>query len=385
MNGRLKALAGALVVLLVVAASVTYGVRKNDKWTPDGFLYARMMLVDTGMSEADARTAASRFYLTTPAARDPHERTFYAAQAPAFFEAQYPLFRGRPLYPWLAARLYPWFGFLALKVVAAIGAVIAAAAAYRLFLLFGPWWLAACGAIAAVSPAAIGEAAVLPLTDGLALGWWTVTLAAIAAYARRPSRTALIVAIVAAALLALTRPAIWLPIGAAAGFFVAARFAGDPAWRRGALVMLLAQLAVAAAAVAYTAAIHGANLVTLTQWAYTWQTAEHGWFVERGLAGWYLLLIVRDIVSEPARLVLLGLPVLAIAAAAIGFALRKRDPSVAVLLGAACAAPLAILLNPIDIARTLELPLASVVTAGVVAALGVALRPAREAELVQQR
>jgi hypothetical protein len=384
-QGRLKSLAGALVVLLVVATSVTYELRKNDKWTPDGFLYARMMLVDTGMTEADAHAAASRFYLTTRAARDPHERTFYAAQGPAFFEAQYPLFRGRPLYPWLAAQFYPRIGFVALKVVAALGAVLAAAAAYRLFLLFAPWWLAACGAIATVSPAAIGDAPVLALTDGLALGWWTVALAAIAVYARRPTRTALAIAIVAAALLALTRPAIWLPIGAAAGFLVAARLAGDPARRRGALIMLLAQLAVAAAAVAYTAAIHGANVATLTQWAYAWQTAEHGWFVERGIAGWYLLLILRDIVYEPALLVLRGLPVLGVAAAAIGFAKRRRDPVVAVLLGAACAAPLAVVLNPIDVARALELPLVPVVMAGVVAALSAALRAPANADLLQQR
>jgi len=161
---------------------------------------------------------------------------------------------------------------------------------------------------------------------------------------------------------------------AAAGFLVAARGTGDPARRRPALVMLFAQLAAAAAAVAYTAAIHGANVATLTQWAYTWQTAEHGWFVERGIAAWYALLILRDIVYEPALLVLRGLPVLGIAAAAIGFTLRKRDPAVAVLLGAACAAPLAIVLNPIDISRALELPLAPVVTAGVVAALAAARR-----------
>jgi hypothetical protein len=384
MHERLRAVLGALAVVLVVAASVTYQLRTSDKWTPDGFLYARMMLVDTGLSEPEAQAAASRFYLTTPAANDAHERTFYGSRAPAFFQAQYPLFRGRPLYPWLAAQLYPRFGFFALKLIAALGAVVAAAAAYRLFLLFAPWWLAACGAIAAVSPVVIGEAAVLPLTDGLALGWWTVALAAIATCARRPTRGALAVAIAAAALLALTRPAIWLPVGAAAGFVYAARRAGDPAVRRGALVMLLAQLAVAAGAVVYTAAVHGANLATLTQWAYTWQTAEHGEFVERGIAGWYAALIVRDIGLEPARMVLHGWPVLAAAAAAVGFTLRKRDLSVAVLLGAACAAPLAILLNPIDIVRTLDLPLAPVMMAGVVAALGAALRVG-ERDLVEQR
>ena len=100
---RLKALLGGLVVLLVVAAMLAHDVRKDDRWDPDGFLYTRMMLVDTGLSEDDAHRAASRFFLTTPAARDPDARDFYGARPPAWYEAQYPLFRARPLYPQLAA------------------------------------------------------------------------------------------------------------------------------------------------------------------------------------------------------------------------------------------------------------------------------------------
>ena len=116
---RLKALLGGLVVLLAVGAVLAHDVRKDDRWDPDGFLYTRMMLVDTGLSYADAHREASAFFLTTPAAHEPDAVDFYGAHPPAWYEAQYPLFRARPLYPRLAAVVYPRLGFRGMKEVAA--------------------------------------------------------------------------------------------------------------------------------------------------------------------------------------------------------------------------------------------------------------------------
>ena len=374
---RLKALLGGLVVLLAVGATLAHDVRKDNRWEPDGFLYTRMMLVDTGLSEADAHRAASRFFLSTPAAHDPDAPDFYGSHPPAWYEAQYPLFRARPLAPRLAALVYPRLGFRALKDVSAAGVVLAAVALYVLLLLVAPPWLAALGAIAGAGTPLVRDAATLPMTDGAALAWWTIALVAIAFYARRPTRTALVISLVAAVLLALTRPAIWLPLGAACGLAVAAYRSGDPARRGSALPMLVGQSLVAAGTLVYVAAVHGAGFATLQRWSYDWQTTLHGPFVGHGVAFWYAAWFARALVIEPASLAARGVPLFALAIAVVGVLARRRDALVPVLVGVACAAPLAIVANPYDFQRALELPLTPVVLTGVVAAVAAALPAAR--------
>ncbi len=44
------------------------------------------------------------------AAHDPQATGFYGPHPPAWYEAQYPLFQARPLYPKLAALAYPRLG-----------------------------------------------------------------------------------------------------------------------------------------------------------------------------------------------------------------------------------------------------------------------------------
>jgi hypothetical protein len=376
---RLKALLGGLLVLFAVAAVLAHDVRKDARWDPDGFLYARMMLVDTGLSADDAHREASRFFLTTPAAHDPDARDFYGASPPGWYEAQYPLFRARPLFPKLASLAYPRLGFRALKDVAAAGVVIAAVALYVLLLLVAPPWLAALGAIAAAGAPLVRDAATMPMTDGVALAWWTIALGAIAFYARRPTRTALAMSLLAAVLLALTRPAIWLPVGAAAGLAVAAYRSGDAARRRAALTMLAGQVVVAAGTLVYTAAVGGAGFFTLQRWSYDWQTAIHGPYVGHGVGAWYAAWIAHALVIEPASLLARGVPLLALGIAVVGVLARRRDAIVPVLLGVACAAPLAIVANPPDFQRALELPLTPVVLAGVAAAVAAALPAAGRA------
>ncbi len=63
MNGRrLSAVLGFLFVLGAGAATLAHEAKKDDRWTTDGFLYARMMLVDLGRNQPDARDEARRFY-----------------------------------------------------------------------------------------------------------------------------------------------------------------------------------------------------------------------------------------------------------------------------------------------------------------------------------
>jgi hypothetical protein len=372
-HGSIRLLWG-LAVVVAVALTLAHDVRAKPRWSPDSFLYTRMMLVDTGLSEDAAHALASRYYMATPAGVEPTAPGFYGPNPPQFYVAQYALFRARTLYPWLGSLLYSRLGFRALDWISALGVALAAGAIYALLLFVAPSWLAACGALAAVSTAQIRNVGTLATTDGPALAEWTLALVAMLAYARRPSRGWLLLAVVASALLAITRPAIWLPVGAAAGMAVAAYRAKDVGFRRAALVMLVAQLAVAAGALAYTAALHGAGLFEQLQWQYDWHRYRHGHWVGYGIVGWYLLFVLRDVVIEPIWLVAAGTPVLAIAAGAVGLWRHRGDPVVPVLVGVACVAPLAIFTNPEGFDRPFELSLTPVVMIGLCALLADGLR-----------
>ena len=70
----------------------------------------------------------------------------------------------------------------------------------------------------------------LALTDELALCFWIGALGALYAYLRRPNPLWLTTFMLACALLTFTRPAIYLPFGAALGAFIFAP-RGAP-WRR---------------------------------------------------------------------------------------------------------------------------------------------------------
>ncbi len=242
-----------------------------------------MMLVDTGLSAEDAHREASGFFLTTPAAHDPDARDFYGSHPPAWYEAQYPLFRARPLFPRLAALPYPRLGFRALKDVSAAGVVLAAVALYVCCSSSRrrgwprserspPRGRRSC----ASRDDADDRRHRARVVDDRA-GRDRVLRAASDANGAR-------VSLVAAVLLALTRPAIWLPLGAAAGLVVAAYRSGDPYRRGGAVAMLAGQSLVAAGTLISIATVHGAGFATLQRWSYDWQTAIHGPYVGHGVA-----------------------------------------------------------------------------------------------------
>jgi hypothetical protein len=215
----------------------------------------------------------------------------------------------------------------------------------------------------------------LALTDATALGLWTVVLTAIVYHARKPSLGALAVAIISAVLLEMVRPAGWLPLGAAAGYGFAVYRFGALERRRAASTMLLAQCAVVLAALAFNAAMHGPSPAEHLRWEYQWRqivAPQPG----QGFGAWYLHGVVRGIGVELASVVERGLPLFALASAAVGLVLRRRDPAAAPLLGVACVAPLAFLFNPADFRRALELPLIPVVAFGVVACVAAALAAA---------
>ena len=371
---RLKALLGGLVVLLAVGVTLRTTCA-NIRREPDGFLYTRMMLVDTGLSEADAHREASRSFLTTPAAHDPDAPDFYGSHPPAWYEAQYPLFRARPLAPRLAALLYPRLGFRALKDVSAAG------------VGWPRWRSTSCccssrrrggrlGAIAAAGTPLVRDAATLPMTDGAALAWWTIALAATAFYARRPTRTAL--GSRSSPPCSSTSP------GPRSG----CRWAPPAAlwWRRTARATRPGAAAPCDARGTEPGGRGGAGLRRRRPRrrlrdaaAVVVRLADHA---PRAVRGPRRRVLVRRLVRaraghrarHPRRA---RVPLFALAVAVVGVLARRRDAIVPVLVGVACAAPLAIVANPYDFQRALELPLTPVVLTAVVAAVAAALPAAR--------
>jgi hypothetical protein len=362
----------ALVLLVVLtSATAVYRVHHDAaQWPPDAAIYLRMTLEDRGMSRDDARDHADTFLRVT--ATDPDSRALYGADPPAYYVRQFDLFRTRPLFPASSAVLYPHFGPRALPIVAASAYVLATCVLFAILLWYAPPWLAALGAFAfATAPPVLGVAG-LGLTDAPALLFWTASLGGIIAFTRRPSALALSCVVAASLLLAFTRPAIFLPVGAALGAWFALR--NDPARRRAMMALVAATVGVALVFVAYTALVHGPGLTDQLRWEFDWQRATGDRAAAGGFASWYGHALARiageavtyDVYKNGALLVLV--------LAALGIAAARRTPLVPLLIGAACASLIALAVNPVEYVRSVELPLVPVVVILATLALAVLVR-----------
>jgi hypothetical protein len=346
-------LALALLVVLT-GATAAYRIHHDAaQWPPDAAIYLRMTLEDRGMSSGQARERADAFLRVT--ASDPESRALYVADPPAYYVRQFNLFRTRPLFPALSSVLYPSFGPRALPIVAGCAYVLATCVMFAILLPYAPSWLAGLGAFAfATAPPVLGVAG-LGLTDAPALLFWTAALGAIIAYTRRPSALALSCVVVASLLLAFTRPAIFLPVGAALGAWFALR--NDPTRRRTMIALVAATAGAGLVFVAYTALVHGPGLVDQLRWEFDWQRATGDAAAAGGFASWYGHALARiaaqaltyDVYKNGALLVLI--------LAALGIATARRTPLVLLLIGAACASLIALAANPVEYVRSVELPL----------------------------
>ncbi len=366
-----------MLAVLTVAVIYAQALYATERFSPDAYLYQRMVLEDRGVSPAAALAQVRAFYNSKPESQSDSDATgLYTDHPPAWYVAQYPLFRGRPLLPWLGARLYPALGFRALDWIAAGGIVVACGAIYVLLLGFVPPWLAALGALAASTTTLLRDIGTVAGTDGPAYAFWSICLVATLWYARRASPATLTAAVLANVLLGFTRPAIWLAPAAAAALVVAAYY-GNRARLRPALTLLVAQIAVGIAVLGYTAAVHGASFFELVRWQYAWHVARGQHWTQYGVWGWYAVFVLRDLAVEPLRLLQQGAPALAITAAATGLWRLRRDPRVIAMAGVAAVAPLAIFANPPDFDRALEIPLTPIVVTGLCVLLysGMRARP----------
>lgn len=360
-------LALAAVLLCAALAGVNRYHHDLQRWEPDAAIYLRMALEDRGLSRDAARAEADRFIATTSEGRNPASRGFYGPNPPDYYAQQFALFTTRPLYPYLGALLYPRFGPHGLQLISAVAYVLATGLLFVVLLAVAPPWIAALGSVAfAVNPAVL-DLASYGLTDELALLFWIAALGALLAYVRAPS-AALLAAVAAASLaLAFTRPAVYLPLGAALGALAAVR--QGTVSRRAALALVAVTAGVAAIFFAYTAAVHGTGLREQLAWQYDFSRATGRAPQSQAFAAWYVRAEVAAFAKGAVHLIFVNAGPLTIALAAIGLVLRRRTSLAPVLLGAVCATAAALVANPLEFVRTAELPLAPVLTIAATAAL----------------
>jgi hypothetical protein len=349
------------VVLLAIVVAITV-VSRNQRWTPDGFQYARMALQDSGLSPADALTRAEAFYIQKPIGQIARYREFFTVDIAHAPPAPGPIFRTRVLYPWLVSIVYRFRGLAAPTDVSLVAYLIGALLIYWLLLALARPWVAATGAILfGISPLIL-VLAESDLTDMLALTLWIGALASVLHYMHSSRPSWILTFGLATLLLVLTKQSIYLPIGAVAGAFIGARVRRDveDITRSTALAAVLGGLTIFN--VVWYALMHGASIAKEVEIA-------HGLAVRGGLSTadeplspWYRRTVLGNIVQESKRAILNVLPVLAVIAAALD--IRRKET--AILIGAAVTGLAPLFLDPSAsaLARVLEAPLYPIVLAG---------------------
>ncbi|HYZ16069.1 MAG TPA: hypothetical protein VE591_06690, partial [Candidatus Acidoferrum sp.] len=315
-----------------------------------------------------AREVSDRFMRLTSEGKNSQSRGFYGPTPPDYYVRQFDLFRTRPIFPLLAAFLYPRLGPHALQAISAAAYVCAVALMFGLLLLVAPAWLAALGALGFATAAPVLDLASYPLTDELALALWIGTLYTMILALRRPSIALFALLALAALALTFTRPAAYLPVGAAMGALVAAR--SDVTARRVALGLVAVTVASGLAFLAYTLAVKGPGIAEQLRWEYDFAQAT-GDTVRHGFVAWYLLALARALGEALTLDVYKNGALFTIALAAFGLVIAPQRRLVPVLLGASCASLIALLVNPLEFVRTVELPLTPIVVLLATATLAV--------------
>lgn len=377
MNGAAFALGASFVrqamlwMTLVFACTLFIAnkqVRSKTYWEPDGFLYGRMMLSDLGVPEDQARDIAAQFYLTTQQGKA-ENLPLYSRTPPRFFQRQFALFSGRLLYPYIASKLYRFLGFRALTYTSAVAYLLSSLALFWLLLYFGPPWLAAV--IAVGTTAVLREPLVATVgTDALAYLLFLCTLAAMTGYMRTRRVAMPLILGTACILLALTRPAVYLPLGAALGVTVLALKTKNADELRIGRTLTAITASSAMFYVLISLALHGPGLLGQLQWLYEWQREVHARLTDHGFWLWYPFAIGNAAIHAISQSLYSGTPILAALIAVLGLSHGRNDPAVFILYGASVASVSAIVVDPMpwDLSRTIGVPLAPVLAVGIVMA-----------------
>ncbi len=344
-----------LLVVAVLAAWIGIHRAHHDRarWEPDSLFYLSMTLQDRGFS---SRGAAARAHALIHATTDPGTSgtLLFNARPPQFFRRLGPLFRNRPLYPALGSVLYPRFGAEALKVVSVLAYFAGTLLIFVLLLQFAPPWIAALGALGFATAPPVLALVGLALTDELALAFWIAALGALWMQVRRPGWPALTLFAAAVLALTFTRPAAYLPFGAALAVCI-----GAPrlTWRKAAVPAVLIAFAASIAFLVYSHAVHGPGLMQQLRWQYLWQQQTHGVAAGHGFIVWWISAVARAIATELVSDVYLNGALFTIVLAAFGIALARGSLVLPIVIGSAVSTLVAILVNPTEIERTVTLPL----------------------------
>jgi hypothetical protein len=344
------------------------------RWEPDGAIYLRMTLQDRGLAPDAARDVADRFMRSTSEGTNAQSRGFYGPTPPEYYARQFGLFRTRPLFPRLAALLYPRLGPHALQAISACAYVVAVMLTFWLLLLVAPPWLAALGALGFATAPPVLDLATYPLTDELALALWIATLGTIILAARRPTIALFGLVAIAALALTFTRPAAYLPVGAALGALFTGR--RDATARRTALGLVAVTAGAGLVFLAYTLAVHGPGIAEQIHWEYDFARAT-GDARMRGFSAWYAYALARALGEALTLDVYKNGALFTIVLGAFGVIVASRTGLVPILLGGSCASVIALVVNPLEFVRTVELPLTPIVVLLATAALAVLARSAR--------
>jgi hypothetical protein len=319
-------------------------------------------LADKGFGEQEAIEIARHFILSQHKERD--DLPSYTGPLPKGYQGEYKLFSARVLYPLLASVFYDRAGLNALSLVSALAYVASSVVLFALLLNFAGHLPAALTAVAVMLSPLLRDLSVEPLTDSLAFFFWVALLLTIVVYVREPRLAFLLALFAASAALMLTRPALFLPAGAACGLMLRALRTGDPDAKKTAAAVLLS---VGAAALVYAIAAliyHAPGPAAQIRFLYEGEARP-----SYSIWHWYTLALALATIYEPVRLLSGGIPVLSIAVAVLGMTLRRGDARRAALIGGAAAALVAIPLSPLALDRAFELPLYPMFAVGTAIAL----------------
>lgn len=360
--------AGAIVLIVSVFVAFWHLHHDRDVWSPDGAIYLRMTLQDRGVPADLAQKEVDRFMLAVLARgrTSRADSSLFLERTPSFYVEQVRMFASRPLYPLLCGFLYPAFGAMALKIVSAVAYVLTVVAMFAFLLLITSTVKAALGALLLGTEQVVLNFLAMPLTDEVALLFWTCAFGALIAYERRPTVVALIGIGLASIALALTRPAFILPLGAAAGAYYAMR-RSYPALT--AFAPIVAGLPAALLYFAYNAKAGGPSVLTQLHWQYTWQHATGGFAASHGPITWYL----GALLMSGYQMVVAAVPelggILLVVLAALGAQGYRENGGVRIAIFSIAVISVVVLVNPLGVERPLLLPMAPVIALLAVVAL----------------
>ncbi len=372
---RTKTLSGIIVAGCAIL-SACFLLWRHPIWTADGFVYTKMMLKDTGLTDQAATDKTIAFYLQTPIGSDPRFRPFIIDQSRGMFSPEAKPFAVRVLYPALAAPLYPMLGFRSLIFVSAAAYVLTVVLLYLIVAtFFCVDWAAAVIAVAFAFIPLIRSLGASALTDMLAALFWLAAFGSMLVYVRKPSFGWLAIFFACCVGLALSRPAIYIPLGAAAFLGLAALVRSD----RPRLKIAAALLAAAAlAAVGYALMAHVTKTPGLmSHLAWLYDKALHRWFYssprvlsaseQHSFGRWYVHEVLLVGVAWLARMVRTVLPAVALVVAAFGILKNRGHFATPVIVGASIFCVVGLFANPVlpEVPRLIEAPLYPLIAMGV--------------------